>query len=223
MTRRADREAAAVGRSSWVLGGGAGVRGLSLADKVVETTNPSSAVAMRERDENVFAGWHPSQGVYQLSTRTLRNSQLQGLVAKLEVVIPAFAALSSPRLSSAAPSTVTPSFLFNLFSPLTPPPCVWPTVLSLRPDPPACPLPDLPAALPSQAAAPASPAPLAAAAICLRVSRPPGIARQDAAGQALASGVAEPGSRREAGSPRMAAAASSGPHAGLRAGPASQD
>lgn len=169
-----------MGRSSWVLGG-AGVRGLSLADKVVETTNPSSAVAMRERDENVFAGWHPGQGVYHLSTRTLRSSQLQGLVAKLEVVIPAFAALSSPRLSSAAPSTVTPSFLFNLFSPLTPPPCVWPTVLSLRPDPPACPLPDLPAALPSQAAASASPAPLAAAAICLRVSRPPGIARQDAA------------------------------------------
>lgn len=75
----------------------------------------------------------------------------------------------SPRLAflllRLLPSTVTPSFLFNIVSPLTPPPCVWPTVLSLRADPPACPLPELRAALPSQAAAPASPAPRAAAAI----------------------------------------------------------
>lgn len=116
--------------------GSLGVRGLSLADKVVDTTNPSSATVVREGDQNVSAGWHPGQGVYHLSTRTLRNSQLQGLENQ-RLVVPAFAAVSSPRLSSSeAPSTVTPSsFLFNLFSPFTPPPCVWPPLFISAPGP----------------------------------------------------------------------------------------
>lgn len=188
------------------------VRGLSLADKVVDITDPSSAAVVREGEQNVSAGWHPGQGVYHLSTRTLRDSQLQGLENQ-RLVIPAFAAVSSSCLSSSeAPSTVTPpSFLFHLFSPFAPPPCVWPPALSLRPDPPVCSLPDLPAASPSQAAAPASPAPLAAAAICPPGSRPPGTARQNAAGEALSSGVAESRSRWEVGCPPGAAAASSAP------------
>lgn len=77
--------------------GSLGVRGLSLADKVVETTNPSSAVVMREGDQNVFARWYPGQGIYHLSTRTLRNSQFQRL-AKLEAGDPCICRrlLSSP-------------------------------------------------------------------------------------------------------------------------------
>lgn len=46
---------------------------LSFEGKDAETSNPSSVVVMRERDQNVFVGWHPRQSVYYLSTRTLRN------------------------------------------------------------------------------------------------------------------------------------------------------
>lgn len=50
-----------------------GVRGLSLADKVVEITNLSAIVVVREGKRNVFMGWQPRQGVYYVSRRMLTN------------------------------------------------------------------------------------------------------------------------------------------------------
>lgn len=66
------------------------------------------------------------------------------------------------------------------------------------PGPPACPRPGAPGRFAFPAAAPASPTPRVAAAIWPRGFRPSGITRQDAGGEALASGVAKPGRRREA-------------------------
>lgn len=77
-----------------------------------------------------------------------------------------------------------------------------------------------PLCLPRKELRAASPAPLATASISPPGSRPPEIAPQDGAEEALTSGVAESGSRGEAGSP-AAAAASSGPQAPLRASPSS--
>ena len=50
-----------------------GVRGLSLADKVVEITNLSSIVVVREGKQNFFMGWQPRRGVYYVSRRMLIN------------------------------------------------------------------------------------------------------------------------------------------------------
>lgn len=126
---------------SWEEGRGLlGVRCLSLADKDVGTTNSGAAGMMREGDRNVFPGWHSGPGVHHLSTRTLRNSQLLG-PATLEVgdaqrrrPAPLLAFLLQQRLLL---RLLLRLFLSDFFFPLAPPRYFWPTVLSLRPDPPA--------------------------------------------------------------------------------------
>lgn len=117
--------------------------------------------------------------------------------------------VSSPRLSSsAALSTVTPSsFLFNLFSPLTPSSVRLVHCFISAPGPSSLPPAlELPAALPSQQRLRplpllASPPPSGRGASGLQES--PGKMREE---RRLQSGVAKPGRRREAGSPTAAAA-----------------
>lgn len=112
-------------------------------------------------------------------------------------------------------------FLSDFFFPLTPPRYLWPTVLALRPDPPASPLPELRAASPSQETDPVCPAPLAAAAaICPLGSRPPGIAGKKRQKRRSPAALRNR-HRGEAGSP-AAVTAGSGPRAPLRTSPSSQ-
>lgn len=56
-----------------LFGFGFGGGRLPLEDEDAVTAHPSPVAAMRAGDQNVFVGWHPAQGVYYLSTRTLGN------------------------------------------------------------------------------------------------------------------------------------------------------
>lgn len=201
------------------------IRELSLADQDAETTNPSSAVARREGGRDVLAGWHPGQDGHRLSTQTLRNSQLEGLVT-LEAGDPCVCG-PAPRLAFLLLLLLRflLLFLFRLLlstpSPPSPPPRrVRPTALSPRRDPPACPPPRAPALglprRPPRPLPPLSPPPPSG-------RRAPG--RQESPGR-MREERRSPAARRnrewlEAGLRRAAAAPAccSGPHAPHPAGP----
>lgn len=127
-----------------------------------------------------------------------------------------------PFIPSVVPSTVTPR-LFCLVSSLllTPASVRLVHCFISAPGPSSLAPPWAPggSAFPGRRA-PASPAPPAAAAAAVG-SGPPGIARQDAGGEALSRSETKPENSREAGSPP--AAARLGPHSPFLARPACQD